>query len=30
VTVEYKTQGKDGKLAAGTPVVWDITAVSAA
>jgi type VI secretion system secreted protein Hcp len=30
VTVEYKTQGKDGKLVAGTPVVWDITAVSAA
>ena len=30
VTVEYKTQDKTGKLAAGTPVVWDITAVSAA
>ncbi len=29
VTVEYKTQGKDGKLAAGTPVVWDVTKVDA-
>jgi type VI secretion system secreted protein Hcp len=29
VTVEYKTQGKDGKLVAGTPVVWDITKVDA-
>ena len=26
VTVEYKTQGKDGKLVAGTPVMWDIRA----
>ena len=30
VTVEYKTQGKDGKLVAGTPVVWDVTKVDAA
>jgi len=30
VTVEYKTQGKDGKLVAGTPVVWDVTKVTAA
>lgn len=29
VTVEYKTQGKDGKLVAGTPVVWDVTKVDA-
>jgi type VI secretion system secreted protein Hcp len=29
VTVEYKTQGKDGKLVAGTPVVWDLTKVDA-
>jgi type VI secretion system secreted protein Hcp len=29
VTVEYKTQGKDGKLVAGTPVVWDVRTVSA-
>ncbi len=29
VTVEYKTQGKDGKLVAGTPVVWDIRTVDA-
>jgi type VI secretion system secreted protein Hcp len=28
VQVEYKTQGKDGKLVAGTPVVWDLTKVS--
>ena len=27
VTVEYKTQDKAGKLAAGTPVVWDQTKV---
>jgi type VI secretion system secreted protein Hcp len=25
VTVEYKPQGKDGKLSAGTPVTWDLT-----
>ena len=25
VTVEYKPQGADGKLAAGTPVTWDQT-----
>jgi len=30
VTVEYKTQGKDGKLVAGTPVVWDVRTVTAA
>jgi len=30
VTIEYKTQGKDGKLVAGTPVVWDVTKVTAA
>jgi type VI secretion system secreted protein Hcp len=29
VTVEFKTQGKDGKLVAGTPVVWDVTKVDA-
>jgi hypothetical protein len=29
VTVEYKTQGADGKLVAGTPVVWDVTKVDA-
>ena len=29
VTVEYKTQDKTGKLVAGTPVVWDVTKVSA-
>ena len=29
VTVEYKTQGKDGKLVAGTPVVWDVRTVDA-
>ena len=29
VTVEYKTQGKDGKLVSGTPVVWDVTKVDA-
>lgn len=29
VTVEYKAQGIDGKLAAGTPVTWDQTKVSA-
>ena len=29
VTVEYKEQGKDGKLTAGTPVVWDIRTVAA-
>ena len=29
VTVEYKTQAADGKLKAGTPVVWDITKVDA-
>jgi type VI secretion system secreted protein Hcp len=29
VTVEYKVQGKDGKLVAGTPVVWDVTKVDA-
>jgi type VI secretion system secreted protein Hcp len=29
VTVEYKVQDKTGKLTAGTPVVWDITKVSA-
>lgn len=29
VTIEYKTQGKDGKLVAGTPVVWDVTKVDA-
>ena len=29
VTFEYKTQGDDGKLVAGTPVVWDQTTVSA-
>jgi hypothetical protein len=29
VTVEYKVQGKDGKLTAGTPVVWDVTKVDA-
>jgi type VI secretion system secreted protein Hcp len=28
VQVEYKVQGKDGKLTAGTPVVWDLTKVS--
>ncbi len=28
VTFEYKTQGADGKLVAGTPVVWDIRLVS--
>ena len=28
VQFEYKTQGTDGKLVAGTPVVWDITKVS--
>jgi type VI secretion system secreted protein Hcp len=30
VTFEYKTQGTDGKLVAGTPVVWDVRTVSAA
>lgn len=30
VTIEYKTQDKTGKLASGTPVVWDLTKVSAA
>ncbi len=30
VTVEYKTQGADGKLVAGTPVVWDLTKLTAA
>lgn len=30
VQIEYKTQGKDGKLVAGTPVKWDITKSSAA
>jgi type VI secretion system secreted protein Hcp len=29
VTIEYKTQGKDGKLVAGTPVVWDVRTVDA-
>jgi type VI secretion system secreted protein Hcp len=29
VTVEYKTQGKDGKLVSGTPVVWDVRTVAA-
>ena len=29
VTVEYKTQDKTGKLVSGTPVVWDLTKVSA-
>jgi type VI secretion system secreted protein Hcp len=29
VTVEYKTQDKTGKLASGTPVVWDLTKVTA-
>ena len=29
VTVHYKMQGKDGKLTAGTPVVWDVTKVDA-
>jgi type VI secretion system secreted protein Hcp len=29
VTVEYKQQGKDGKLTAGTPVVWDLRTVTA-
>jgi len=29
VTVEYKEQAKDGKLTAGTPVVWDIRTVAA-
>jgi type VI secretion system secreted protein Hcp len=29
VTVEYKTQQKDGKLKSGTPVVWDVTKVTA-
>ena len=29
VTVEYKPQGKDGKLTSGTPVVWDLTKVTA-
>jgi type VI secretion system secreted protein Hcp len=29
VTVEYKVQGKDGKLTAGTPVVWDLRTVAA-
>ena len=29
VTVEYKAQGKDGKLVAGTPVVWDVRTVDA-
>ena len=28
VTVEYKEQGKDGKLTAGTPIVWDARTVS--
>ena len=28
VQVEYKAQGTDGKLVAGTPVVWDLTTVS--
>ncbi len=29
VTIEYKTQDATGKLLAGTPVVWDLTKVSA-
>jgi type VI secretion system secreted protein Hcp len=29
VTVHYKAQGPDGKLTAGTPVMWDVTKVSA-
>ena len=29
VTVEYKNQVKDGKLTAGTPVVWDVRTVDA-
>ena len=29
VTIEYKNQGKDGKLVAGTPVVWDVRTVDA-
>jgi len=28
VTFEYKPQGADGKLVAGTPIVWDIRLVS--
>lgn len=28
VTFEYKTQGADGKLVSGTPVLWDVTKVS--
>lgn len=28
VQVEYKTQGVDGKLVAGTPVIWDLTKVT--
>jgi type VI secretion system secreted protein Hcp len=30
VTIEYKPQGADGKVTAGTPVVWDLTTVNAA
>ena len=26
--IEYKTQGADGKLVSGTPVVWDLTTLS--
>jgi type VI secretion system secreted protein Hcp len=29
VTIEYKTQDKTGKLASGTPVVWDLTKITA-
>jgi type VI secretion system secreted protein Hcp len=29
VTLEYKMQGKDGKLVAGTPVVFDLTTLVA-
>jgi len=29
VTIEYKVQAKDGKLTAGTPVVWDLRTVDA-
>ena len=29
VQMEYKTQGADGKLTSGTPVVWDLTTLSA-